>query len=580
MSQQLSVGAIKAIHFEENSNPLATNPVVQIINIKALPVNGATRYRAIVSDGVNFMQAMLSTQHTGLVEQGQIKRNSIVRIKEYACNMLSNKKVLIILNLEVVISDVDAKVGTPVSLDPTSASPSAANTQSRPQSQLQPQQQQQQQQQPLFNNTSTSYSSASPTFNSPGNFNTRPNMQLESSLTPIKNINPYQSRWTIKARVTQKSQIKQWHNNRGDGKLFSLNLLDQSGEIKATAFNDQVDRLYHMLEEGKVYYLSKARVTMARKQFSTLDNEYELTLEAGTEIELCSGDSAIPQMNFKFVKVSDLDNIEAGSTIDIMGVVIQDNGVTEIVTKSTGRPTKKRELSIVDESGKSVRLTIWDKTAEEFDSNDSPIIACRGVRVSDFNGRSLSLSASGTLKTNPDIPETQRLRQWFNSNGNKDFGTFSNSGAMGENMSRPTNKVNLLQVRTEDLGSGIRPDYFSFKGTVAYIKQEMLAYPGCPECRKKLLQEENGWRCEKCQKTFTTPEWKFILTIGVNDPTSQLFFNTFDDVGRALLGISANELMEIKDNDISQFQKICGRALFKSYHFKARAKSETYNVSL
>lgn len=43
-----------------------------------------------------------------------------------------------------------------------------------------------------------------------------------------------------------------------------------------------------MLEEGKVYYLSKARVTMARKQFSTLDNEYELTLEAGTEIELVS----------------------------------------------------------------------------------------------------------------------------------------------------------------------------------------------------------------------------------------------------------------------------------------------------
>lgn len=102
--------------------------------------------------------------------------------------------MLIILNLEVVISDVDAKVGTPVSLDPTSASPSAANTQSRPQSQAQPQQQQQQQQQPLFNNTSTSYSSASPTFNSPGSFNSRPNMQLESSLTPIKNINPYQSR--------------------------------------------------------------------------------------------------------------------------------------------------------------------------------------------------------------------------------------------------------------------------------------------------------------------------------------------------------------------------------------------------
>jgi replication factor A1 len=65
-------------------------------------------------------------------------------------------------------------------------------------------------------------------------------------------------------------------------------LLDQSGEIKATGFNDQVDRLYNMLEEGKVYYISKARVSMAKKQFSTLNNEYELNFEHSTEIEAVS----------------------------------------------------------------------------------------------------------------------------------------------------------------------------------------------------------------------------------------------------------------------------------------------------
>jgi replication factor A1 len=95
-------------------------------------------------------------------------------------------------------------------------------------------------------------------------------------------------RWHIKARVTQKSPIRKWHNARGDGQLFSVNLLDQSGEIKATAFNDQVDRLYNMLEEGRVYYISKARVTMAKKQFSTLNNEYELSLDPSTEFEAVS----------------------------------------------------------------------------------------------------------------------------------------------------------------------------------------------------------------------------------------------------------------------------------------------------
>lgn len=64
--------------------------------------------------------------------------------------------------------------------------------------------------------------------------------------------------------------------------------MDSTGEIKATIFTDQVDRFFNLLEEGKVYYISKARVTMARKQFSTLNNEYELVFENGTEIQAVS----------------------------------------------------------------------------------------------------------------------------------------------------------------------------------------------------------------------------------------------------------------------------------------------------
>lgn len=94
-------------------------------------------------------------------------------------------------------------------------------------------------------------------------------------------------RWTIRARVTQKSEIKNWSNARGDGKLFSMTLMDESvsplvesilhivkssrvsfrlrsdrrscfsslatqTQIKATAFNEEVDYFYDMIEEGRV----------------------------------------------------------------------------------------------------------------------------------------------------------------------------------------------------------------------------------------------------------------------------------------------------------------------------------------
>lgn len=44
-----------------------------------------------------------------------------------------------------------------------------------------------------------------------------------------------------------------------------------------------------MLEEGKVYYISKARVNIAKKQFSTLNNEYEIMFEKDTDVQLVSG---------------------------------------------------------------------------------------------------------------------------------------------------------------------------------------------------------------------------------------------------------------------------------------------------
>ena len=35
-------------------------------------------------------------------------------------------------------------------------------------------------------------------------------------------------RWTIKARVTQKSDIKHWSNSKGEGKLFSVTFMDET----------------------------------------------------------------------------------------------------------------------------------------------------------------------------------------------------------------------------------------------------------------------------------------------------------------------------------------------------------------
>lgn len=45
MSQLLSSGAIEAIYFDEVTNPLTKDPILQLINFRVVLLNGHARYK-------------------------------------------------------------------------------------------------------------------------------------------------------------------------------------------------------------------------------------------------------------------------------------------------------------------------------------------------------------------------------------------------------------------------------------------------------------------------------------------------------------------------------------------------------
>ena len=52
----------------------------------------------------------------------------------------------------------------------------------------------------------------------------------------------------MRVRITNKSEIKHWKNERGEGKLFSFDCRDFCGEIRAVVFNEEVDKFYRRIK--------------------------------------------------------------------------------------------------------------------------------------------------------------------------------------------------------------------------------------------------------------------------------------------------------------------------------------------
>ncbi|XP_074640731.1 replication protein A 70 kDa DNA-binding subunit-like [Tubulanus polymorphus] len=567
----LTAGAIENIMCGGN----VERPILQILGQKKISggPQGQDRYRLMLSDGkYHHSSAMLATQLNHLVLEGQLDSFTVIRLDKYLCNAITpDKRVMILLALEVIRpgAEVGESIGSPqvFKLGATSGKGSVTNNNNNNAPKPEPQR-----------NTMTS--PPKPSGNQSVFHRNAPSTPGGSTMKvhPISSLNPYQNRWQIRARVTMKTPIRTWNNSRGEGKLFSMNFLDESGEIRATAFKEQVDKYHDMIEVGKVYFVSRGTLKTANKQYSTVNNDYEMTFNNDTQVTLCDETVDLPQIKYDFVPINQFASKSADTTADVIGIVKSAAECTTITGKASQREFKKRDLQLVDTTNTQINLTLWGNDAENFEGDTNPVIAVKGAKISEFGGRSLSVSMSSQMFINPDIPEAHLLRGWFDNEGcNAEFDSFRNDSQGGNQGG--TNWKLFSEVKGGNIGQD-KPEYFTANGTILFIKKDNCLYNACPkeDCNKKVIDQGNGmYRCEKCGKEYPNFKHRMILQVSIADFTDNQWATFFQDTGEKILGISAQELGELRDENDSAFEAKFQAALFKAYTFRMRAKMESYN---
>ncbi|KAG7171607.1 Replication protein A 70 kDa DNA-binding subunit-like 1 [Homarus americanus] len=541
--------------------------------MKRIPTGSQERYRLLVSDGEwSSSFAMLATHLNCKVTEGVITNNCIIQMNRYVCNTVQGNKKLG-LNMKPHINQTSYQQNQP-HINQIPYQQNHPHIYQIPYQQNQPHIYQipYQQNQPHI-------------YQIPYQQNQCQVLQAaqcqllsleQASMLPRQLL--CQVQWTVCVRVNNKTDIRTWSNSRGEGKLFSMDLIDESGEIRATAFNEQVDKFHDTIELNKVYFISSATLKPANKQYCNLMNDYEMTFNKMTEVTPCHEVTSIPTMQFNFVPIDQLESLNKDTLIDIIGVCKEAHDISTVIQKTSGRELKKRDMQLLDETQREVRLTLWGSQAENFDGSQQPIVAVKGAKLSDFNGRCLSTIASSAVQINPDIREAHKLKGWFD-NGGCNIGTVNlsnqRSGFGGANDTFKT----FGEAMAEKLGS-IESDFYKNKAYITLIRHDNSVYAACPSdnCNKKVIDLNNGmYRCEKCGREYDTFQWRLMLQMNLMDCTNTVWATAFHDIAEEILGTTAENIGNLKETDHDAFTKFFINATFKEYVFNLRVKMESYN---
>ena len=371
-------------------------------------------------------------------------------------------------------------------------------------------------------------------------------------------------------------------------------MLDSSGkDIRGTFFREAVDKFYSYLQVGKVYRITGGRIKIANPNYNTCKSEFEITFDQNTEIHEDQDDATIATQDYSFVKIADLVNVPAGQSADVLAVVKHISDVAHIVSKKSGQEMAKCDLTLADDSGAEITLTVWRDQAETAptDFAHQPVVAFRRARVSDYGGKSLSLG--GAAAVNP-LPQANALAQWWRTVGATATTTKSLSSATGGRRASLTERQGIADIKNKHLGSNSeKGDYISIQATLSFLKKDKDGgawYPACPNAKEpcknryKVTQTtDNQWTCDKCGGTYPTCVRRWIFSGVVQDESSSTWVSFFNEQAETLLqGVTADQAYGRTyeaDGSYNQraYNDIFAPALYTEWILRCKVKNEIVN---
>ena len=398
---------------------------------------------------------------------------------------------------------------------------------------------------------------------------------------PIREISKYQLQWRIKARVTHKG-VKRNFQQRDckPGQVFSIDLLDvEGGEIRGSFFNESVDKMYDKLQQGKCYTFSQGNVRLANRQYNPINHRYEIVFDKNSAVEEVQDDARIQHVKYDFSALRSVGVRPLPCCVDLCGVITSFE-VPFSFTSSQGKNLVKREITIADDTGFSMGVTLWGERAQQEESvfQNHPVACLKGVSVKAWNGgRSGSLQEAGVVDLSGTLPQARTVREWWCQGGSAQGLTaltvaWVSGGGMGRALSGMPMDISEMRRASEKVGADT--EHYTVHCRLADVQRkkngEDIAfwYMACQErregsgmpCNRRL--DANGW-CSSCNRTGKVAP-RLTLRCKFTDYGDSCWLTAFHESAQCMISLSGEEAQAMEQGENGR-QKLEGAVLDKYF---------------
>eukprot|EP00761_Pharyngomonas_kirbyi_P014239 gb/GECH01014269.1/.p1 GENE.gb/GECH01014269.1/~~gb/GECH01014269.1/.p1 ORF type:complete len:390 (+),score=97.69 gb/GECH01014269.1/:1-1170(+) len=118
--------------------------------------------------------------------------------------------------------------------------------------------------------------------------------ELHAPLVRVTELDPLHA-WRVQVTVRRRYPVKAWSNHAGSGHLWKLDLrdalvpeeeADDHDHIHAVIWNEAIDLMRDMFEEGGVYEVWGARLKESNQRFTWIPHRFEMDITPATSVSL------------------------------------------------------------------------------------------------------------------------------------------------------------------------------------------------------------------------------------------------------------------------------------------------------